>query len=184
MVTDFVAVFPSSASEGGVDVDEMFGVGMSTTSSLIRTEDCGVANETVLNAGDGGATAVTAAAAAATVLEWLTEEVDCGFLLISFDDSLSALEIAVLVAEALVVVAAVVVAVSLALMVPVLALTERESFVKCDAGATAPPVLVADPTLAIASALLNLMISFLVKPLLKEHFRAFVTHAEQGLNCR
>lgn len=179
MVTDFVAVFPSSASEGGVDVDEMFGVGMSTTSSLIRTEDCGVANETVLNAGDGGATAATAAAAA-TVLEWLTEEVDCGFLLISFDDSLSALEIAVLVAEALVVV----VAVSLAPMVPVLALAERESFVKCDAGATAPPVLVADPTLAIASALLNLMISFLVKPLLKEHFRAFVTHAEQGLNCR
>ena len=180
MVTDFVAVFPSSASEGGVDVDEMFGVGMSTTSSLMRTEDCGVANETVLNAGDGGATAVTAAAAAATVLEWLTEEVDCGFLLISFDDSFSALEIAVLVAEALVVA----VAVSLALMVPVLALAERESFVKCDAGATAPPVLVADPTLAIASALLNLMISFLVKPLLKEHFRAFVTHAEQGLNCR
>lgn len=180
MVTDFVAVFPSSASEGGVDVDEMFGVGMSTTSSLMRTEDCGVANETVLNAGDGGATAATAAAAA-TVLEWLTEEVDdCASLLISLDDSLSALEIAVLVAEALVVV----VAVSLAPMVPVLALAERESFVKCDAGATAPPVLVADPTLAIASALLNLMISFLVKPLLKEHFRAFVTHAEQGLNCR
>lgn len=118
MVTDFVAVFPSSASEGGVDVDEMFGVGMSTTSSLMRTEDCGVANETVLNAGDGGATA------AATVLEWLTEEVDCGFLLISFDDSLSALEIAVPVAEALVEVVAVAVAVLLALMVPVLALVE------------------------------------------------------------
>ena len=121
MVTDFVAVFPSSASEGGVEVDEMFGVGMSTTSSLIRTEDCGVANETVLNAGDGGATAATAAAAA-TVLEWLAEEVDCGFLLISFDDSLSALEIAVPVAEALVEVVAV--AVLLALMVPVLALAE------------------------------------------------------------
>lgn len=183
MVTDFVAVFPSSASEGGVDVDEMFGVGMSTTSSLIRTEDCGVANETVLNAGDGGATAATAAAAA-TVLEWLREEVDdCASLLISFDDSKSALEIAVLVAEALVVFVVVAVAEAL-LMVPVLALAERESFVKCDAGATAPPVLVADPTLAIASALLNLMISFLVKPLLKEHFRAFVTHAEQGLNCK
>lgn len=34
------------------------------------------------------------------------------------------------------------------------------------------------------SDLLNLMISFLVKPLEKEHFRFFVVQAEQGLNCK